>query len=690
MAQITSTQVPGDPAGGGKRRLFWIGVAVAAVVAGAIFALALYAAQKAETSFEAASRAEMTEVTNGRLSEFNKWLESVQVEIARFANSKIIVDFARDVDEASGNIGEMLHSGGASSAAGQSNITLLQSYLDSFVSFSKFDFGSMLNSRGEMYVNTDPAYQGLTPRQREIVARVVESGKPVLGPIRVISGRPMQMDFYAPILSGNSADGRRVVAVLYLSMNVTPKLRELFNLDGYANQGYSFVLLQLDGDHLQQIDYARDRLRDVTAPGLTAGGVLPFGERTAIGGSKKVYSEGAKVANMEVWVVLEQDYAQARATLDLKIGDYYKLAALVALTLVFLVGMIWLWFISLDRSQTLARFQQLFSVITEQKLLLDSINSAIAEPISLTDASGKYLYVNHAFAEAFGREANNIVGLDTAAVCGFDTARRMNSSDQHVLMTGEQVTTNEIIWLQSKRHYFQISKAPMRDSESQTITGIVSVFRDITKLVEAEEHSHRMVQQTIDALVSTIEQADPFLGGHSRVMGEVARLLGKGLNLSDRDAATIETAATLSQIGKMFVPREVLTKPGALTPEEKKVMEQHVQHTLDALGKIEFELPVLEAIAQMNERLDGKGYPAGLKGDEISIYGKVLAVANAFTAMARPRSYRPAMDVKTVLDTLEKQAGTSYDPHVLEVLRGVLETPAGEQVAAKAAKSTPV
>jgi PAS domain S-box-containing protein len=343
----------------------------------------------------------------------------------------------------------------------------------------------------------------------------------------------------------------------------------------------------------------------------------------------------------------------------------------------------------MERSNTLAKFQELFAVIDEQKKLLDSINGNIADPISLTDTKGVFRYVNQAFADAFGRDINTIPGLDTSAVCGFDTAKRLNSSDQHVLMTGESVTTNETIWLQSKRHYFQIAKSPLRDADNSTITGIVAVYRDVTQLVETEERSHRMVQQTVDALVRAIEQVDPFLGGHSRIMGEVARMIGAALNLSPKDISTIETAATLSQIGKMFVPRDVLSKPGALTPEEKKIMEQHVEHTVKVLERIEFDLPVLEAISQMNEKLDGSGYPKGLHDEEISIHARVLSVANAFAAMARPRSYRPAMDAETVLSIMDKQSGT-YDPRVVEVLRQALNTPAGEKLVAAVASSKPV
>jgi HD-GYP domain-containing protein (c-di-GMP phosphodiesterase class II) len=198
-----------------------------------------------------------------------------------------------------------------------------------------------------------------------------------------------------------------------------------------------------------------------------------------------------------------------------------------------------------------------------------------------------------------------------------------------------------------------------------------------------------MVQQTIDALVRAIEEADPFLGGHSRIMGGVASLMTRQLRLAERDTATIEAAANLSQIGKMFVPREILLKPGALTPEEKQEMERHVEYARNVLKDIEFDLPVVDAIYQMHERPDGTGYPRGLSGDELSMHARVLGVANAFAAMARPRSYRPAIPVDDVIGIMEKQSG-SYDPDVVAALKQVMATPAGERLVAQAAASKAV
>ena len=340
-----------------------------------------------------------------------------------------------------------------------------------------------------------------------------------------------------------------------------------------------------------------------------------------------------------------------------------------------------------DQREVANRFQEMNTVIGEQKRLLDGINSTITDPIALTDTQGIFRYVNLAFAKVVGRDVESTVGLDVSAIFGFDTAKRLNASDQRVLMANESIMVVETLWLQSKRYIFQISKSPLRSDEGQqSISGIVSVYRDITKTVEAEERGRRAVQQTIDALISAIEASDPFLGGHSRIMSKLSGMIAKAMQLPERDAQTIEVAANLSQIGKAFVPRELLLKPGQLTDEEKKIVESHVEHTKNVLSQIEFDLPVVDAIYQMNEHLDGSGYPQKLTAEQISTDAKVLAVANAFAAMARPRSYRDGMPVEKVLSILSQNSNT-YDATVVQALRAVLQTPEGEKLIQLAATS---
>jgi HD-GYP domain-containing protein (c-di-GMP phosphodiesterase class II) len=162
-------------------------------------------------------------------------------------------------------------------------------------------------------------------------------------------------------------------------------------------------------------------------------------------------------------------------------------------------------------------------------------------------------------------------------------------------------------------------------------------------------------------------------------MRSVARETALALNMDDQETATIEIAANLSQIGKMFVDKKLLNKPGKLTPEEREQIEQHVDHAASILAEVEFDLPVAECVLQINELLDGSGYPKGLRGDEIGMPSRILAVANVFCAMVKPRAYRPSLDLEEALDYLQK-ADEKYDPRVVQALAKVSRSATGEKI----------
>ena len=124
------------------------------------------------------------------------------------------------------------------------------------------------------------------------------------------------------------------------------------------------------------------------------------------------------------------------------------------------------------------------------------------------------------------------------------------------------------------------------------------------------------------------------------------------------------------------LPREIVRKTSALTEEERAQMHRHVEYARNILAEIDFGLPILPAITQMFERLDGSGYPAGLTGEAICQNARILAVANTFCALMRPRSYRMAHDIAEALDILSSTP-LRYDPEVVSALQGFLETDDG-------------
>lgn len=685
---------------GRSKRLLWFGIFITAILIGVLFAVAYHRMSAAQKSMEDEVLQRQMTVVASRVETTDAWLESLVEQSRRLVNSDLFQLFASEVDKLPGGVpllfspgvedGEAPPSAGGGNAEQlSSQLPLMRTMLSEFVSYTGFASARIVNSNAESYMSTEATMSPLSSYQKRLVEQVVSSGRLLFSPVELQS-KGLVLDVYLPIMPPSyQQQTGRPVAVLILSQLMDTKLAEIISPGVTGEKGRKLKVVQKNGDIYQNVALGATMLRQVTDFSVDEGGVLPFGLRKAVGDSMDVYSSGLRLRSTDLWIVAENEASVLQATLSEMGKTTYGLAGILSLALVLLISAVWWRLVGQEQSNINAQITDLLTLIEEQKKLLDGINSTISDPISLTDGKGVYRYVNSAFAAAVGRDVEEVTGLDGPAVFGFDTAKRLNASDQHVLMTGESISITEVLWLQSKRYHFQISKTPLREPGSRTPQGIVSVFRDITQLVETQERSRRVVQQTIDALVRAIEEADPFLGGHSRIMGGIASLMAKQLRLPERDTATIEAAANLSQIGKMFVPREILLKPGALTPDEKSQMERHVEYARNVLKDIEFDLPVVDAIYQMNERMDGKGYPRALSGDDISMHAKVLAVANAFAAMARPRSYRAALPVEEAVAILEKQVH-SYDPEIVAALRQVISTPAGERLVEQAASSKAV
>lgn len=188
--------------------------------------------------------------------------------------------------------------------------------------------------------------------------------------------------------------------------------------------------------------------------------------------------------------------------------------------------------------------------------------------------------------------------------------------------------------------------------------------------------SSETVRATIEGYAQTVEMIDPFLFGHSYLVGRLADLVAQELELDADDRETLAVSAALAQAGKLFIPREILTKPERLSAEEQEVMATHVEHCMDALSEIDFDLPVRETIYSMYERLDGSGYAQGLAGDQIGFLSRILGICDVFCARIRPRSYRDAVTPREALLVLVDH-DERYDHKVVRALSRVLASPAG-------------
>jgi len=189
-----------------------------------------------------------------------------------------------------------------------------------------------------------------------------------------------------------------------------------------------------------------------------------------------------------------------------------------------------------------------------------------------------------------------------------------------------------------------------------------------------QEHVAKTERQLTDALsamvapiVTAMEMRDPYTAGHQVRVAEIACAIGKEKGWSEAQLQGLRVAAMVHDIGKISIPAEVLTKPTKLSHAEWEIIHDHPETGFRILKDIPFPWPVAEIVRQHHERLDGSGYPLGLKGDAILPEAKVLAVADIVEAMSAFRPYRPAIELETVLREIEGQAGSLLDADVVRI-----------------------
>jgi PAS domain S-box-containing protein len=173
------------------------------------------------------------------------------------------------------------------------------------------------------------------------------------------------------------------------------------------------------------------------------------------------------------------------------------------------------------------------------------------------------------------------------------------------------------------------------------------------------------LQGMIDSMVRMVERHDPYTAGSARRLAALAVALGREAGLDGERQHALRVAALLHDIGNIAVPATILSKPAPLTETELAIMRTHVDEGCQLLAEIDFGAPIADIIYQSHERYDGSGYPRGLKGEEILVEARILAIADTVEAMCSPRPYRPAAGMEAAIDTINRGAGRLYDLHLV-------------------------
>jgi PAS domain S-box-containing protein len=362
--------------------------------------------------------------------------------------------------------------------------------------------------------------------------------------------------------------------------------------------------------------------------------------------------------------------------------DFRRAAALVAAAtatmLALAAGLHWWRQRSRHLAALVGQYRDLAGQLRRQHDLLHGIMAVIPDLIGVKSADGTYRLVNPAFAAALDIRAEAAVGRRDADLLPAEAAAVLRRLDAEASRRGIAARDEAEFRLKGAARHLSLAAVPLAGGDAGS-GGTVIVARDVIDAVMRRRARERQAAQVTAALIRAIELADPYLCGHSQRLQRVAATLAERLGLGPQLVATVAAAAALSQIGKVFVPRRILAKRGRHTSAETTILRRHVDHAQAVLRELDLDPPVVAALAQMYERLDGSGYPAGLEGKRIGTAARVLAVADVFCARTRPRSYREAVPPATALAVLRDHP-ERYDAAVVASLATLLEEAPTDQL----------
>lgn len=296
-----------------------------------------------------------------------------------------------------------------------------------------------------------------------------------------------------------------------------------------------------------------------------------------------------------------------------------------------------------------------------QALIFDNIHDGII----MTDLMGNIMRWNPAAERMFGYYKDEVFCktldvLATRIINGHLRAGRWAGEMNFTRKDGTEVVCETAV-------------IPLCD-ERGTITAVCGVSHDITKHKQAEQDLQRSYDKlretlimTVNTLASTVEMRDPYTAGHQRRVTVLACAIAEEMGISEEQFDGLRLAGLVHDIGKFNVPVEILNKPGRITETELNIIKTHAEAGYNVLKEIEFPWPVARIVLQHHERLDGSGYPQGLKEDGIMPEARILAVADVVEAMASHRPYRPALGIEAALHEIIMNKGILYDPSVSDV-----------------------
>ncbi len=313
--------------------------------------------------------------------------------------------------------------------------------------------------------------------------------------------------------------------------------------------------------------------------------------------------------------------------------------------------------------------------LKERERWFSTILKSISDAVIAVDDQGRVTFMNPVaerlvdfkFEDGGGKSLREKIKIAEEEMSIFQKKTQVSKVKLHFPREFVLVAPN------SEKIPVEFSDSSIKDEKGNEF-GCVLVFRDLRerKMVQEElEQSNKklrkLLQETIKSLASAAEKRDPYTAGHQERVTRLACAIAEEMNLSPERIEGIQMAGIIHDIGKIYVPAEILSKPTSLDPPEIALIQKHPQVGYEILKGIEFPWPIAEIVLQHHERMLGSGYPRGLQGEEILLEARIIGVADVVEAMYSHRPYRPSLGIEAALKEIFVNRAFLYDPVVVDV-----------------------
>ena len=311
--------------------------------------------------------------------------------------------------------------------------------------------------------------------------------------------------------------------------------------------------------------------------------------------------------------------------------------------------------------KTTAKMIQKNKLLEEYKKAIDA--SSI---VSKTDASGTITYANQAFCDISGYRLSELLGKPHSIVRHVNVEKGTFQNLWETIKSGKSWSAEfENRKKDGESYWVQATISPIYDDKGELVE-YIAIRNDVTDLYKLNAQIQSTQKELIFRISEAVESRSKETGNHIRRVSYYSALLGKLYGLDKQKCEALAISSTMHDIGKIAIPDAILLKPGKLTNEEFTIMQSHAYGGYTILA--DSPLPLLKDAAEIacehHEHFNGRGYPHGLKGEEISINARIVAIADVFDALISQRVYKEAWELERVISLFENEKGKQFDPEL--------------------------